>query len=464
MTTPVFPRGYRPPAPARPRSTARQYPLRTAAAVLLVGTLGFYGVIFASGKDVAGAFAAIPILVLFTLPVLAYAARSEARFDLAGILGIGLLVRFLAAYYRFTHAADSILYHRNGVIIAQHLRQYDFGVDTGAAVPGTGGLRYIAGVVEVFTGSNQFATFLVFAWLGFLACWCFYLAFRIALPDAGHRRYALLLFLWPSLVFWPSSIGKDCWMILAVGLASLGAARVFMRLRGGYTLMLLGFAAGSVVRPHVMLIVLIAFVVALAIGRRAPKPGVTPSGVAKVAGLVLLILVGTFLVGRTQSLVGGSGVGDFDTVLTQTAGQTQQGTSAFSPPNPRTPFGYVESVVTVLFRPFPFETSGLEQIAAGLEGLFLVVLVVRSWRRIITIPRRLRAEPYVTYALVYVGVFIFVFAAIANFGILARERSMLIPMVLALLSLPKTLPRAKAPPPRFRSLPMRARAQAGDAD
>jgi hypothetical protein len=436
--------------------------LRTAAGVLFVAELGFYGVLAATGKDVAGALAAIPILVLCSLPILVHAARRETRFDLAGILAVGLAVRFLAAYYRFTHAADSILYHRNGVIIAQHLRRFDFGVDPGAAVPGTGGLRYVAGVAEVFTGSNEFATFLVFAFMGFVACWCFYEAFRTALPDADQRRYVLLLFLWPSLVFWPSSIGKDCWMILAVGLASLGAARVFMRLRGGYLLMLLGCATGSIVRPHVMLIVLIAFVVALAIGRRANKPGVTPSGVAKVAGLVLLVVVGTFLVGRTQSLVGGSGIGDFDTVLTQTAGQTQQGESAFSPPNPRSPLGYVESTVTVLFRPFPFETSGLEQVAAGLEGLVLLILVVRSWRRIMTIPRRLRREPYVTYAVVYVGVFVFVFAAIANFGILARERSMLIPMVLALISIPKTVPRTKVAPPRFTALPLRARAQPND--
>jgi hypothetical protein len=203
-----------------------------------------------------------------------------------------------------------------------------------------------------------------------------------------------------------------------------------------------------------MLIVLVGFVVALAIGRRASLPGVTPSSVAKVAGIVLLIVVGTFLVGRTQSVVGGSGVGDFDTVLTQTATQTQQGTSAFTPPNPRSPIGFPAAVVTVLIRPFLFESSGLEQVATSLEGTFLALLILLSWRRLFTIPRRLRAEPYVTFALVYVGVFTFVFAAIANFGILARERSMLIPMVFVLLALPKTLPAPKPPPQRMMTLPM----------
>ena len=456
----VFPPAYRPPVASRPRAPAREYPWRTAAVVLFVLTLGFYAVMWVSGKAVAPALIAIPLLMLLTMPLFANAARSEVRFDLAGLLAVGLLLRFLASYYRFENGADSVSYHQNGVIIAQHLRQFDFGVDPGATVPGTGGLRYITGVVEVLTGSSKDATFIVFAWLGFLACYLFYRAFVTALPGADRRRYALLIFLWPSLLFWPSSIGKDCWTILAVSIAVLGAARVFVRLRGGYTLMLIGFGAGSVVRPHVMLIVVVAFVVALAIGRRVTRAGVTPSSVAKVAGLVLLIVVGTFLVGRTQSLVGGSaiggsGVGDFDTVLAQTATQTQQGTSAFSPPDPRGPIGYPLAAITVLIRPFPFESSGLEQLATSAEGVFLGLLILLSWRRLFTIPKRLRAEPFVTFAVVYVGVFIFVFAAIANFGILARERSMVLPMVFVLLSLPKTLPPPKPRPPRFMHLPMR---------
>jgi hypothetical protein len=240
-----------------------------------------------------------------------------------------------------------------------------------------------------------------------------------------------------------------------VGIAALGAARVFTRLSGGYTLMLIGFAAGSFVRPHVMVIVALAFAVALAIGRRVNRPGLTPSSVAKVAGLVMMLFVGIFLVGQTQSLVGGSGISDFDTVLTKATGQSEQGTSAFSPPNPRSPIGYPAAVVTVLLRPFPFESRGLEQIATAAEGMFLAFLIVRSWRRIRTIPKRLRAEPYVTFAVVYIGVAVFVLAVIANFGILARERSMVIPMVFVLLSLPKTLPPPKPRPPRLMHLPMR---------
>ena len=53
----------------------------------------------------------------------------------------------------------------------------------------------------------------------------------------------------------------------------------------------------------------------------------------------------------------------------------------------------------------------------------------------VTIPGRLRTQPYVTLALFYVLMFIFGFGTIANFGILARQRSQVMPFLFVLLSL-----------------------------
>ena len=117
-----------------------------------------------------------------------------------------------------------------------------------------------------------------------------------------------------------------------------------------------------------------------------------------------------------------------------TRARTDQGGSAFSPIDPTDPVGYVEAAVTVLFRPFPNETGGLEQTAAALEASVLLALFITSWRRLVTIPRRLRTEPYVTLALTYLLMFVFGFGTIANFGILARQRSQLMPFAFVLLS------------------------------
>jgi hypothetical protein len=412
---------------------------RAVAAILFVFDVGLAAWLWVTDHrqwPVGVALVVIPLLLLVTAPIFLRAARTEQRYDLAGLMATGLLLRFGAAFYRFSHGADAVTYHAWGSNLAARFRHFDFGADTGSSVPGTGGLRYIAGLVEVVTNSNEFATFLVFAWLGFIGCVLLWRAFVTALPSADHKRYALLIFLWPTLVFWPSSIGKDCWMLFTLGIGALGAARVLTRKPGGYSLLVVGLLAGSVVRPHVSLLELVAFAIAFLVGRQTPRRGtLTPGSIGKIAGLVVLVVLGGVLAERFGSLVGSKDLTDVNAVLEINQTRTDIGGSAFTPADPTNPLGYVEAGVTVLFRPFASETGGVEQTAAALEDLFLVVLVVLSWRRLASIPRRLRSEPYVTFALSYVLMFVFGFGTISNFGILARQRSQLMPFVFVLLSL-----------------------------
>jgi hypothetical protein len=201
----------------------------SVAAIVFVFDLGLAAWLWVTDPSrwpVGVAIAVIPLLVLVSAPIFVWAARTEARFDLAGLLATGLLLRFGASFYRLENAADARQYHLIGSNLAVSFRHFDFGVDARGAVPGTGGLNFLTGLAEVVANANKFATFLLFTWLGFIGCFLLYRAFVTALPDADHRRYALLIFLWPTLLFWPSSIGKDCWMLFTLGIGALGAARV----------------------------------------------------------------------------------------------------------------------------------------------------------------------------------------------------------------------------------------------
>jgi hypothetical protein len=446
---PPIGRAYRPQMPPAHSPAQKVFSWQAIAVAAFVLTIVFWlWQWLAYGWAAGSSLFVIPLLTLLSAPIFISATRSERRFDLAGIAATGLALRFFAAFYRMAHGFDSFIYDQQGNRIADSLRHFRFNVDPEAPVPGTGGFRMIAGVVSVFTGANLTAKFLVFAWLGFLASYLFYRAFVTALPSADHHRYALLIFLWPTLLYWPSSIGKDGWMLLTLGIASLGAARILVRRRGGYTLLVAGLLLGSFVRPHVSLMALLAFGVALLISRReSARPGITPSSVAKIAGFVVLIAIGGIVASRAASLLN---VNDFsgssiNSALSQTEGQTDQGGSAFSPANPQNPLGYAEATVTILFRPLPIESHGAEQIATSLEGLFLLALLLASWRRLATIFGRLRSEPYVTYAVVYLLMFFFAFGTISNFGILARQRSQALPFVFVLLALYPTNHKATSP-------------------
>jgi hypothetical protein len=440
--------GLGPRLPPRERKP-RTFPFTGLAVAAFTATMAMYLWGWLVGtSSVGAAIVVIPLLTLVTLPLISRAARTEPDFDLGGLLALGLIARFAASYYRFTHASDGATYHFVGAQLAQSYRSLDFGVDTGFPIPGTGGMRMITGIVEVFTNGNSSATFLFFTWLSFLGCYCFYRAFATAIPDGDRKRYAILVMLWPTLVYWPSSIGKDCWLVFTLGIACLGAARIFVRKPGGYTLFVIGLVLGALVRPHVSLMLAIAFGVGLLVGRRANRPGqLTPAAIGKVAGLVVLLVLGGYLTTKTADLLQTSDI-NVDSALALNTTRTNQGGSAFAAANPQNPVGYAQAAVTVLFRPFPFEAHGAEALVASAEALGLLALAAMSWKRLRTIPGRIRPQPYVTQAIAYILIFFFAFGTIGNFGILSRERSQVMPFVFVLLALSARTAGEEAPAPK----------------
>ena len=99
---------------------------------------------------------------------------------------------------------------------------------------------WITTVVYAIAGPTELGSFFVFAWFNFLGCYLFFRAFRIAFPVGDGRRYAFLVILLPSLLYWPSSLGKEGWMMLALGVASYGLARALAGRFGGYLALLAG--------------------------------------------------------------------------------------------------------------------------------------------------------------------------------------------------------------------------------
>jgi hypothetical protein len=109
--------------------------------------------------------------------------------------------------------------------------------------------------------------------------------------------------------------------------------------------------------------------------------------------------------------------------------------------------------ITVMFRPFPWEAPTTVTLIAGLESLFLLVLTVASWRRILAAVRQMGRVPYIAFALFYTIVFIATFASVGNFGILARERVQTLPAFFVLLAAEPGGRRRRAPEHAVRTLP-----------
>lgn len=237
------------------------------------------------------------------------------------------------------------------------------------------------------------------------------------------------------MLYWPSSIGKESWLMFFVGLTALGAARLFAH-RGGAILLLLAGAAGTaLLRPHLAVLLFAALFVAQLF---RPTPARSTGILSKVVGVVVLGAAALVLTTQSASFLG---IDDFslqavsDTVDSASE-QASEGRSAFESSPINSPVDIPAAVLTVLFRPLPWEAGNAQMLAQGLEGLVLLVLAVRAWPQLRRLPRVMSRIPYVTFAVVYTSSFIWAFSGFGNFGILARQRVLMIPFFLVLLALP----------------------------
>ncbi len=396
--------------------------------------------------------AAAVAVILFGLGrlIIRRVAYAEANPWLIGVLTISLILHLLSApgqifvVDHFYHGvADWNRYVRQGASLSANFRRFDFttaGTDVRQLV-NDGSVSIAAGIVMAVVGVNQLATFLVMSWLSFIGAIFFYRAFTLTFPGADHRRYALMLFLMPSLIFWTADISKESLMMLALGMISFGAAKFLARTRGGLVLVVPGVFIGAYVRPNELLLFLAGFVVAMMV----PTAGARKS-FSGIKRLVSLVFLGGLLLLAVNVTVRYLHHG-----LNSSALQSTNANNAASGFSGNIPYSsnfvyFPRDIYEVLFNPMLFNAHGFGQRIAALENTVILVLILMSLRNLKLVPRAAFARPYVMLCAVYTIMFLYTFAALGNLGLIERERTMMLPFLLVLLCIPRT-PRGR--PPRY---------------
>lgn len=374
----------------------------------------------------------VPLLTCGCVVLLSSVGRRDRFLRL--LLGGGIALRLAAAgayvwagYYIFQ--ADAFHYWTMGVA-----RAGQFSAVGWAAFPppytSSNLVNNLCAIITLVTGNALPTLFAIFAFAALWGAYFFYRAFCIAFPNGNRGLYGLLVFLLPSSIFWSSAIGKDAMEQLFIGIAAYGFAKVATKLDGRSIFILaIGVAGAAAFRPHIGAM--------LAISMLLPFVFSTMKGgwMTMSARILLLpVLAGStyFMARQAQSFVSEgpndlastTGVLEREHTITAEGGSTfNQGTSL--------PTRIIESPF-LLFRPFPWEVHNLMAAVSSVEGMGLAFLVFRKRREFWPVVRAWR-QPYIGFILGYTFVFAIIFsAAISNFGIIARERMMLFPVVLML--------------------------------
>jgi hypothetical protein len=424
----------------------------TGLAITTVGVVFFLQLVQTTSYDVWGAALVGPVLFIATLPAILHQARREADPGVARVAIIGLVLRFVGALARqfvafgvYGGVADASGYYSAGVRLAHQFRAGDFATHL-SPLTGTNFIRLLTGVLYTITGPTLFGGYVFFAWLGFWGVFLFYRAFTVAVPEGRRRTYARLLFFLPSLVFWPSGLGKDAWVVFAIGLMALGGAYLLAgRTSRGMALALVGFWLGWMVRPHIVGMMGIAIACALVI-RQPSSRWRELAPMVRVVSLAFAALAVMFILTQSQRFLQESDISTdgVTSALTDISVRTSEGGSEFAAPVVRSPAQLPLATITVLYRPWLGEAHNTQALAVSLETTFLAALTLARIRWLGAGLGSMRRQPYVVAAVAYVLMFIVAFSSIGNFGILARERDQLLPMFLVLLCIPPAFPRGGA--------------------
>jgi hypothetical protein len=415
--------------------------------ILVIGTMAaFWAFATTVSPDIWVPMLVATGLTIVSVPIALWA--GEGNRTLRRLLVLALILKLLAVFPRYYMneevyggSADSGQYHVAGQVMYLNVHEEGEWSLEGAAIDTysdeTRVVGYVTGVVYLVVGTSKVGGYMAFSWLCWLGLVWFFRAFRIAYPNAPPILPAALLFLLPSMLYWPSSIGKDALMVCALGLLSLGFARLLTPSRAGLGLLYLLPSAALIlqVRPHLLMVALVGGAVSL-VARNATRTKAATAAASRILILVALVPLLVLGMGRMDDLFGSSADDSGFSVtnaLERTTEQTSQGGSAFETQAVTNPLDLPVAVVSVLYRPFPFEVNSAPVLISSLEGTLLLVLTLAAGRWIWRIGPATLRHPFTAFCAGYSLAFVFAFSNVGNAGILARQRVQLFPLVVLLV-------------------------------
>jgi hypothetical protein len=393
--------------------------------------------------NLVGGILVAALIIPISLPLLKRQSLREGDRRVLTLLVFALLLKVAGAIIRhyvvfdLYGGGDAAGYHGRGFHLMEGFRAGDF--DPGLeSYTDTDFIRLLTGIIYTVIGPTSYGGFLIYSWLAFWGLFLLYRAFVIAVPDGRNLNYGVLLFFFPSIVFWPSSLGKEAWMLFTIGIFAFGAARVLSgRMMRGLPIAALGLWLGTLIRPHVPGMLGGALIVALLVGRRYEKFRPTKP-IVRIATLAVLVAGSLLLLTRLEGFLRSdiTSLEGFTSTLESTAERSDHGGSEFEPTIVRSPLDLPPAFVTVLYRPFLFEANNALAMLSAVEGAFLLLFTIWRIPWVLAAIKKMRRQPYITLAICYTLLFVVAFSSMPNFGLLARQRVQLLPFFFVLLCVP----------------------------
>ena len=272
-------------------------------------------------------------------------------------------------------------------------------------------------------GASYLDCFLVFQAIGFAGIMLLVRTFDEIEVNMGaplSRGYLGLLFL-PSVNFWTAAIGKDAPLFFAVSLC----VWAMLALRRRIVWFALALFVMVLFRAHIALMAAAALAGATFFGSTASLGRRLALLTVAVAGFWLALgpVKSTLNVDVTSAASLSEFLDNNNSVYANVGGTTSIGHAALP-----------LRVISLLFRPFFFDASGVLGLIASVENIgvvFMFFFALFHWRELMMLSRRVL---FIRFCLLFAIVILFLLTLVYyNVGLGLRQRVMTYPMVFSVL-------------------------------
>lgn len=387
------------------------------------------------------------VLVLVSIVVLPRLAPEKDRRFLTTVLAFALITKIAATLFRMFmnevvyRGGDLNGFDGTGAVVAAQVRSGDFSTAIEGFAIGTSAMGILTGLVYSVTGTSFFGVFLLSGFLGFLGAILFYRAFQIAFPNGSSRLFGALILFYPAVLYWPTGFGKDVIVFLMLGLTTWGAAQFIIRSRiSGLWVAIVSLVFMFLIRPEIGLIASIAFITAFVL--RTPSRNKRAFSI-QLVGVPAILMIGFIVLSRATSFLGIEDLSlstVLDVMTEQSSRVFDEGRSGsnFVPPEVGTVTWIPEAFITVLFRPFPWEVDNVPALIQAFDGALLAGILILSSARFVRAIRSEGQNPITIFSIVFMLMSVIALATLGNFGLLARQRVIVLPFIFMMISAVKS--------------------------
>ncbi len=343
----------------------------------------------------------ITLSIIFgTLNLIYLIHRNHEKFMVWSIAMYIYHLLFIIVFYfiSFSRSSDAFnYYHRTLSQLSEHSLSFSMGTKF------IDNITYI--LIDWFSFS-YFNTFLLFGTIGFFGI---LLLGNILLTNYNIPLFMSLFFFLPGLHFWLSSLGKDSLIFFFLVLSLYGL------IKNNIFWLSISIFLVFLIRPHIALMLISSIVVYFIIKSKV-NIGVRITFSIILLGISIVIL---------QSVMQYIGLESFNlTSINEYIAQRQtynlEGGSSIDISN----MGIVSRFLTFWYRPL-FENFNLIYLVISFENLILIFMTFYMiWNR-----KYIQWNYVASVSIIYIILVSFILSStIANFGIIIRQKMMILPM------------------------------------